>query len=74
MSKTFAQLDAEIAEALRAKEWQDRIEREELARRERMAPRIGPTPEQLYNERAADRAAGVFHGERRGRARDFRKT
>lgn len=75
MAKTAAQLNAEIAEALRAKAWQDRIEREEIARRARVAALDArPSREQLYNEQAADRAAGVFHGEQRGRSRDFRKA
>ncbi len=73
MTKSPAQLNAEIAEALRAKRWQEQIEREDLARRARIAA-PGPTPEQLYDEHAADVAAGVFHGERRGRAKDFRKV
>ena len=71
--KTAAQLDAEIAEALRAKKWQEQVEREDRDRRARIAGTTGPTPDQLYEERAADVAAGVFHGERRGRARSFRK-
>jgi hypothetical protein len=53
------------------KEWQERLEREDRERRERMG-RTGPTPEQLYEEYNSDLAAGVFHGEKRGRARDFR--
>jgi hypothetical protein len=69
--KTHAQLQAEIDEALRARRWQEQVEREDRERRARVA-RPGPTPEQLYEEHAADVAAGVFHGEQRGRARDFR--
>lgn len=72
MTKSPAQLDAEIAEALRAKQWQEQIEREHRERQARLAA-TGPSPEQLYEEHAADVAAGVFHGERRGRARSFRK-
>jgi hypothetical protein len=72
--KTSAQLDAEIAEALRAKEWQAQIAREDRERRARLARRTSsPTPEQLYEEHAADVAAGIFHGEPRGRARQFRR-
>ena len=73
MAKTASQLDAEIADALRAKKWQDQVAREDRDRRARIAGSTGPSPEQLYEEHAADVAAGVFHGERRGRARDFRK-
>lgn len=69
--KTPAQLQAEIDEALRARKWQEQVEREDRERRVRLA-RTGPTPEQLYEEHASDLAAGVLHGERRGRARDFR--
>ena len=72
--KTPAQLNAEIAEALRAKKWQEQVAREDSARRARIAGTTGPSPEQLYDERAADVAAGVFHGERRGRAKQFRKV
>jgi len=71
--KTAAQLDAEIAEALRAKKWQEQVAREDRDRRARIAT-PGPSPEQLYDERVADVAAGVFHGERRGRAQSFRKV
>ena len=74
MAKTPAQLDAEIAEALRAKQWQEQVAREDRDRRARIAGTPGPSPEQLYDERAADLAAGVFHGEPRGRAREFRRT
>jgi len=75
MSKTAAQLDDEIAEALRAKQWQEQIEREDQARCERLARYAAtPSPEQLYEEHASDLAAGVFHGEKRGRARQFRKV
>lgn len=57
-----------------AKRWQAQTMREHNERRARQAGAIGkPTGEQLYNERAADLAAGVLHGERRGRARDSRK-
>lgn len=73
MTKTSAQLDAEIAETLRAKKWQEQIEREDQERRARIAT-PGPSPTQLYDERASDFAAGVFHGEPCGRAKDFRKT
>lgn len=73
MTKTAAQLDAEIAEALRAKQWQEQVAREDHELRTRIAGTPGPSPEQLYEEHAADVAAGVFHGERRGRARSFRK-
>jgi hypothetical protein len=73
-TKSPAQLDAEIAEALRAKEWQGQIEREDRERRARIAATTGPSPEQLYEEHAADVAAGVFHGERRGRTKQFRKV
>ena len=72
--KTPAQLNAEIAEALRAKKWQEQVEREDRARRTRIAGTTGPSPEQLYEEHTSDVAAGVFHGERRGRARSFRKV
>lgn len=72
--KTPARLDAEIAEALRAKKWQEQIKREDKERRARLARHAAaPTPEQLYEEHAADVAAGVFHGEHRGRAREFRR-
>ena len=71
--KTAAQLDAEIAEALRAKNWQAQVEREDRERRARIST-PGPSPEQLYEEHAADVAAGVTHGERRGRAKSFRKA
>ncbi len=70
--KTPAQLDAEIAEALRAKKWQEQIAREDRERQARLA-RTGPTSTQIYDERAADLAAGIFHDEQRGRARDFRR-
>jgi hypothetical protein len=73
MAKTSAQLQAEIDEALRAKKWQEQIEREDRERRARLA-RTGPTPTQLYEEYQSDLAAGVFHGESRGRAREFRRT
>ena len=73
MAKTASQLDAEIAEALRAKQWQEQVAREDRERRARIAGTPGPSPEQLYEEHQADVAAGVFHGERRGRARSFRK-
>ena len=70
--KTAAQLQAEIDDELRAKEWQARTERDELARRERVAAMDArPSQEQRYNERAADRAAGIEHGEKRGRASEF---
>ena len=72
--KTHAQLDAEIAEALRAKKWQAQVTREDRDRRVRIASTTGPSPEQLYEEHQADVAADVFHGERRGRARQFRKA
>ena len=73
--KTAAQLQAEIDDELRAKEWQARTERDELARRERVAAMDArPSQEQRYNERAADRAAGIEHGEKRGRASEFRRT
>lgn len=72
MAKTAAQLDAEIAEALRAKQWQAQVDREDRERRARIAS-TGPSPEQLYEEHQSDVAAGVFHGERRGRSRSFRK-
>ena len=62
MTKTPTQLDAEIAEALR----------EDKERRARIAT-PDPSPEQLHEEHAADVAAGVTHGERRGRAKAFRK-
>ena len=71
MKKTSAQLQAEIDEALRARRWQDRVAREDRERRARLA-RTGPTPRQLYEEYTSDLAAGVHHGEQRGRARDFR--
>jgi hypothetical protein len=71
--KTSAQLQAEIDEALRARKWQEQVAREDRERRARLA-RTGPTPEQLYDEHASDLAAGVFHGEPRGRAREFRRT
>lgn len=70
--KTTSQLDAEIAEALRARKWQEQIAREDRERRARLT-RTGPPPAQLYDERAADLAAGVFHGEPQGRAKDFRR-
>ena len=74
MAKTTAQLNAEIAEALRARRWQEQVTREDRKRRERLAPRdTSPTPEQLYEEYQADVAAGVLHGEPRGRAREFRR-
>lgn len=73
MTKSAAQIDAEIAEALRAKKWQNQIEREDKERRARIAA-PGPSPDQLYEEHQADLAAGVFHGERRGRAKGFRKV
>ena len=72
MAKTTTQLDAEIAEALRAKQWQEQVAREDRERRARIAS-TGPSPEQLYEEHQSDVAAGVFHGEHRGRARSFRK-
>ena len=75
MTKTSAQLDAEIAEALRAKQWQEQVEREHRARQDRIARTAGrPSPEQLYEERQSDLGAGVFHGERRGRSKQFRKV
>ncbi len=75
MTKTATQLDTEIAEALRAKKWQEQVQREDRARRERLARQAAsPTPEQLYEEYQADVAAGVFHGEPRGRAREFRSS
>ena len=71
--KTSAQLDAEIAEALRAKKWQQQVEREDRERRARLARQASaPTPEQLYEEHASDLAAGIFHGEPRGRASAWR--
>jgi len=73
MTKSPAQLDAEIAETLRTKQWQEQVAREDRDRRARIAT-VGPAPEQLYDERATDVAAGVFHGERRGRAKSFRKV
>ena len=74
MTKTASQLDADIAEALRAKQWQEQIDREDQDRRARLARyATSPTPEQLYEEYQSDLAAGVFHGERRRRARDFRR-
>jgi hypothetical protein len=69
--RMHAQLNAEIDEALRAKKWQEQVEREDRERRARLA-RTRPTPAQLYEEYQSDLAAGVFHGEQRGRARDFR--
>lgn len=73
-SKSAAQLDADIAEALRAKQWQEQIDREDRERRARLARyATSPTPEQLYEEYQSDLAAAVFHGEYRGRARDFRR-
>jgi hypothetical protein len=77
MTKAPAQLEAEIAEVLRAKKWQEQIAREDRERRARIAGTTGttgPSPEQLYEEYQSDLAAGVFHGERRGRAKDFRKA
>jgi hypothetical protein len=71
MTKSPAQLDAEIEEVLRAKRWQEQVAREDRERRARL-DRTGPTPAQIYDERAADLAAGVLHGEQRGRAREFR--
>jgi hypothetical protein len=73
VTKTPAQLDAEIAETLRAKQWQEQIEREHRERQSRLT-QTGPSPEQLYEEHAADVAAGISHGDRRGRARSFRKV
>jgi hypothetical protein len=70
--KTHAQIEAEIAEALRARKWQEQVAREDRERRARLA-RTGPTPAQIYDEHAADLAAGVLHGEQRGRAREFRR-
>jgi hypothetical protein len=70
--KSATQLQAEIDEALRARKWQEQVEREDRERRARLA-RPGPTPEQIYEEHASDLAAGVLHGEHRGRAREFRK-
>lgn len=72
MTKTTAQLNAEVDEALRAKQWQEQIEREDKERRARIAT-PGPPPKQLYEEHASDVAAGVFHGEPRGRAKKTRK-
>lgn len=75
MTKSSAQLDAEIAEALRAKKWQEQTLREDRERRARIAEAARrPSPEQLYEEHQADVAAGVFHGERRGHARQFRRA
>jgi hypothetical protein len=71
MTKPAAQLQAEIDETIRARKWQEQVERDDRERRARLA-RTGPTPEQLYEEHASDLAAGVLHGERRGRAKDFR--
>lgn len=71
MTKTRAQLDAEIAEALRAKKWQEQVARDERARQERVKKK-DPSPEKRYEEYQSDLAAGVFHGEHRGRAADFR--
>lgn len=73
MTKSPAQIDAEIAEALRAKKWQDQVAREDAARRARIAA-PGPSPDQIYEEHAADLAAGVHHGERRGRSRALRRA
>jgi hypothetical protein len=73
MSKTPAELDAEIAESVRTREWQAQVEREHRDRQARIA-QTGPSPGQIYEEHAADVAAGVHHGERRGRARSFRKV
>jgi hypothetical protein len=70
--KTPAQIDAEIAESIRARKWQEQIAREDRERRERLA-NTGLTPAQVYDERVSDLAAGVFHGEQRGRAKDFRR-
>ena len=72
MAKTAAQLDAEIAESLRAVKWQEQIEREDRERQARLT-NARPTPTQLYDERASDLAAGVFHGEQRRHARGFRR-
>ena len=72
MSKSPAQLDAEVAEAERARRWQEQVAREDRERRDRInEPR---SPEQIYEERQADVAAGVSHGEKRGRAKSFRKV
>ena len=71
MTKSAAQLEAEIAESLRAKAWQEQVDREHRERQARLA-RTGQTPEQLYEEYQSDVAAGVHHGERRGRAKSFR--
>jgi hypothetical protein len=69
-----AQLDAEIAEALRAHEWQAQVARDERARRARQATKaVDPSPRQLHEEHQADVAAGLFHGEKRGRASQFRR-
>ena len=74
MTKSAAQLDAEIAEAIRAKKWQAQVEREDRERRARLARQAAsPTPRQLYEEHQSDLGAGVFHGEQRGRARQFRR-
>ncbi len=73
MPRTPPQLDAEIAEALLAQRWQEQVTREERERRARIVV-AGPTPEQLYEERQADVAAGVLHGKRRGRAQEFRRV
>lgn len=74
MSRRAADLQREIDEALRAKKWQEQVAREDRQRRERLARQeSSPTPEQLYEEYLSDYAAGVFHGERRGRQRDFRQ-
>jgi hypothetical protein len=72
--KPAAQLDAEIAATLRESQWQEQVARDESARRRRQVARVvGPSPAQLYEEHQADVAAGIFHGEKRGRASQFRR-
>jgi len=74
VTKSAADLDDDIAESLRAKQWQEQVEREHRERQERQAlAAITPTPEQLYEEYQSDLGPGVFHGEQRGRAKSFRK-
>ena len=74
MPKSPTQLDAEVAEALRARRWREQVDREDAERRARLErSATAPSPEKLYEEYQSDLAAGVFHGEQRGRARDFRR-
>lgn len=67
MSKTAAQLDAEIAEALRAQEWNARTAREHAALMARRREAEQPPTRSAYEAYNDKLAAGVFHGDdRRG--------